>query len=142
MKKFKICKDNFCDVYETLQEYQDLHGINGEETLTISRIEIKDFNDDDLQAIGILYTLIDYYYNLPSHGAGGILHILLDDNNYHTAKSSLEDARKSGDKVAELICLYLTHFTEDEIDEFLTNRWRYLDKIDKVHQNIMDKQWK
>lgn len=97
------------------------------------------FTEDQLQKIGMLYTLIDYYYERPRNSTGGCLHILLDDGNYDSVTYCLKGAENIRDVVAITICNYLKEFTEDEIENILTNRWMYLDDIDSCYDLIHER---
>lgn len=60
--------------------------------------------------------LIEYYYELPDKGAGGYLHIVLDDGNvdYSCISFCQEQCEENGDTLGYLICDVLLLFSEDE----------------------------
>ena len=60
--------------------------------------------------------LIEFYYTLPDHGAGGTLHIVVDDGNCDDASVDfcVGFARKEGDSLGEFIALALMPLSEDE----------------------------
>lgn len=67
--------------------------------------------------------MIDTYYNKEGNICGGNLHVVLDDGNYNP--SSIEFCRKEAEKDNDadgvLLCLVLALFTEEELEEMLTN---------------------
>jgi hypothetical protein len=72
-----------------------------------------------------LPTLIRYYYSLPNNGAGGYLHIVLDDGNidYDSIYFCAEQCAENKDTLGLLICNLLTEFTSEELEQMYERRW-------------------
>jgi len=73
-----------------------------------------------------LSELIKYYYDLPDKGAGGYLHIVLDDGNvdYGCVLFCQDECEKNGDTLGYLICDLLYEFTEDERSQmYKKDKW-------------------
>ena len=101
-----------------------------------SKVSMAAFTELDVQVAHIAQTLVDYYYELPGNEAGGILHVLLDDNNYDCVGSSLADAKRLNDMPAILICELLSNFTEIQIELILEYKYLFNDVVEKIHSNI------
>lgn len=103
-------------------------------------VELKEFvfTPQELQTIGVIKLLTFGYDEYPSHSAGGLLHILLDDGNYDCIDSCLKDATTMGDIPAQLICHLMKQFTEVKLRLFYENWNLFSEAIDKVHQYKMD----
>ena len=88
--------------------------------------------------------LIKYYYELsPENGAGGNLHIVLDDGNIEHSYIYLcqEDCEKAGDTFGMFLADILLLFTEDELDDMYNADWwgmRYIDKSISADEYIKE----
>lgn len=67
---------------------------------------------------GSLRDLIKYYY-MNGNGAGGNLHIALDDGNlsFRSLEFCRDRAMSEGDAMGVLICDLLYGYTEEELDD-------------------------
>lgn len=70
--------------------------------------------------------LIAYYKELPNNGAGGSLHIILDDGNLsHSCITFCSDlCEQKGDSLGQLICDILIQYSEDELQTMASNGWQ------------------
>ncbi len=69
--------------------------------------------------------LIKYYYELPDNGAGGNLHIVLDDGNvdYRSIYFCQEECEKSKDTFGYFLCELLSYFLECELEKMYNDNW-------------------
>ncbi len=88
-----------------------------------------------LQKMYVLRTLIDTYYE--DYGAGGNLHIVLDDDNYENENiiSCLKDCVKGNDYIGITIGKLLLEFNEEERDYIMNGDIieTYKNKIDEEY---------
>jgi hypothetical protein len=77
-----------------------------------------------------LRDFIKFYYEDLENGAGGYLHIVLDDGNvgFNDIEFSLDLAEKNGDSFGVFLARLLKEFTENELDEMYENDWWGMDK--------------
>lgn len=70
-----------------------------------------------LQKAYMLFELINIYYEF--YGAGGSLHIVLDDGNYedHHIKVCIEEAKKNNDYWGEVIGTMMLGLSEGEKEQ-------------------------
>jgi hypothetical protein len=68
---------------------------------------------------------VEEFYAIKGNGAGGLLHIVLDDGNTETAcvEFCREEARKAGDETAFWLAQLMLTFTDDERDALLGLRY-------------------
>ena len=59
--------------------------------------------------------LIRDYYAMPNNGAGGSLHVMLDDGNYECAQFCLDWAIEAKDKCGEALCRVLLRCSYSQI---------------------------
>ena len=66
----------------------------------------------------LLKDFIAYYYDMPEKGAGGYLHVVLDDGNfgYSMISSCQNDCEENGDTFGMFLCDLLLQFTDEELD--------------------------
>jgi hypothetical protein len=70
--------------------------------------------------------LISYYYQMPENGAGGYLHIFLDDGNtdYSSLYFCQNECKEHGDTLGYFLCDVLLMFTEEELwHMYKHDRW-------------------
>jgi hypothetical protein len=71
-----------------------------------------------------------YYEKTPENGAGGHLHIVLDDGNIEHANIlwCREGCQKAGDKDGVFIANVLLCFSEEELQDMYDKDWWGMDK--------------
>lgn len=68
---------------------------------------------------------IAYYYQLPEKGAGGYLHIVLDDGNVDWSSISFcqAECEKHKDTFGYFLCDILLEYTENELEKMYEDNW-------------------
>jgi len=69
--------------------------------------------------------LIAYYYQMPEKGAGGYLHIFLDDGNidFGSLNFCKNECEEHGDTFGYFLCDVLSEFTEKELEDMYEDNW-------------------
>ena len=69
--------------------------------------------------------LVEYYYDLPNNGAGGFLHIVLDDGNtnYDSIIFCYQQCDENKDTLGLLICDILLEIDEHIREILYLKRW-------------------
>jgi len=72
-----------------------------------------------------LKELIAYYYQMPDKGAGGYLHIVLDDGNvdFSSIQFCQNECEEHGDTFGRFLCDILLQFTKKELEEMYKDGW-------------------
>jgi hypothetical protein len=70
--------------------------------------------------------LIAYYYDMPEKGAGGYLHVFLDDGNIDigTLYWCQEQCEEHKDTFGYFLCDVLLQFKENELQKMYDNNWK------------------
>jgi hypothetical protein len=92
--------------------------------------EIKDVWEykDKTQIALIFRSMCDNYDDF--HGAGGNLHIFLDDGNYDSLESCRKACADRGDHLGMIICGLGRNFSPEELEMILDRGWEFFEHFE------------
>lgn len=88
----------------------------------------------------LLKQFIKFYYEDLENGAGGNLHIALDDGNLHDDDIYFcqEEAMKNGDSFGYFLATLMRSFKEEELEKmYFDNHWGIEEKISENSTNML-----